>query len=463
MQVVATRTASGLTALVALTMFLFATRASATDPYAKAVVFANILNGNVGNSATNVSLALGAPDTNYVSLGGPGASIMLDMGADTPLVDGPGADLEVREVGAATGLGVDESYRVLVSNSTDTNTFSFVGVGRALSLIDIHPSGLASARYVWLQDVATESLNTMTPGSDIDSLRTLYYFGAGDVAPPSNLQVRLIGQGAWVSWTPSTTTNVTGYAIRRSLDGAAFNSSADSIVSAKETAFCDPSLLVMSNYFYAVSALAGSAESTLVVAGVPGASLSLPLLTNQTVHLGDDTDGTWEDPSPQRDMALAFTLPAFAEGPEAELALEVFNVDYTNALVVNGARVAGLPTEPGGSWVAKTQRFPAGALQPGVNTLVLSARNSSGGTTGSLDDFQVRNVWLRLLSQTNINLITSVRLTEIVAGQTNATLHWVVDQTPSLMPVNWQTVSGPISWTGTLTATNGFFRLRDTP
>ena len=290
---------------------------AAADPYAKAVVFSRILNGSVGNSYTDPTKALGASDGNYVSLGGPGASIILDMGADTPVVDGPGPDLEVREIGAAQSQGAsDESYRVLVSNSTDTNTFSFVGVGLALSLIDIHSSGLASARYVWLQDLSTE-ISGLTPGSDIDSLRALYYSGGGEVAPPSNVQVRLIGQGVWVSWTPSTATNVTGYTIRRSLDGVTFGSSSDVAVSAQETAFYDPSLLVVSNYFYAVSALAGSVESTLVVASVPSVGLNLPLLTNQIAHLGDDTIATWVDPSPQLDLTLSFTLPALADGSEA--------------------------------------------------------------------------------------------------------------------------------------------------
>ena len=113
-------------------------------------------------------------------------------------------------------------------------------------------------------------------------------------------------------------------------------------------------------------------------------------------------------------------------------------------------------------WAAKSLRFAAGALQPGLNTLVFSARNTTGGATGSLDDFQVRNVWLRLYgTQTNLDLITGARFTQVAAGQTNGTLRWVVEQTPSLAPLNWQTVSGPVEWTGTLVPTNGFFRLRD--
>ena len=435
----------------------------AADPYAKAVVWANILNGNVGNSNPNPTNALGAPDGISVSMGGPGASLIVDMGADTPVLDGPGPDLQVLERGAAYG-GADESYHVLISNSTDTNSFVFVGQGRALSLLDIHATGLPSARYVWLQDLATETLNTTVPGSDIDSLRVLYYSGSSnDVVPPSAVSVRLTGQGAWLSWTASSATNITGYAIRRSLDGVAFGSSADATLSAQETAWHDLNLPVVSNYFYAVSTLAGSEESVPVIVAVPATQVAL--LTNQTVHLGDDTVIGWEVPTPQRNFQIAFTLPAFAEGPQAELALDVFDVDNSsNAILINGGAVGTVPTQTAESWAGKSLRFAAGALQPGLNTLVLSARNGSGGTTGSLDDFQVRNVWLHLYGvQTSINLITGARFTRIDASETNVTLRWVVEQTPSLAPVNWHVVSDPIGWTGMVTPTNGYFRLRAAP
>lgn len=283
------------------------------------------------------------------------------------------------------------------------------------------------------------------------------------MAPPSTVGVRLTGQGAWLSWTASTATNVTGYTIRRSLDGVAFGSAADATVSAQETAWHDLSLPVVSSCYYAVSALAGSTESVLVVVGVPATQLAV--LTNQAVHLGDDAVAGWEDPSPQRDLLLTFPLPAFADGPQAELALDVFDVDYSaNAILLNGAKIGTVPTQSAESWGTRSLRFAAGALQPGLNTLVLSSRDSSGGTTGGLDDFQVRNIWLRLYGvQANINLVTGARFTQVASGQTNVTLRWVVEQSPSLSPVNWQTVSGPIEWTGTLTPTNGFFRLRDAP
>jgi hypothetical protein len=437
--------------------------AHASDPYAKAVVFSRILQGNAGNTQTNVANALGAPDNVSVSLGGPGASIILDMGADTPITNGPGADLEIRELGAAFG-GVDESYRVLVSNSTETNTFLLAGEGRALSLIDISPSALTSARYVWIQDLATETLNTTVPGSDIDAVRGLHFGGGTDeVRPPADVAVRLTGQGAWLSWTPSATPNVTSYAIRRSLDGISFGSAADATVSPQETAWHDQTLPLVGTFYYAVSAVSNTLESSLVVVSVP--SSRIDLFTNSIVHLGDDTVSAWADPSPQRDLTVNFTLPAFAEGPDAELFMDVWDVDNTgNAILLNGGKIGSVPAQGAESWQPKTLTFAAGALQAGLNTLVLSARNSSGGTTGALDDFQVRNISLVLYgAQPSINLFTSTRFTTITAGETNVTLRWVVQQTPSLAPITWETVSGPIEWKGTISPTNGFFRLQDAP
>lgn len=435
----------------------------AADPSAKAVVSSVILNGNVGNQHTDPTRALGPSDETYVSMGGPGASLILDMGAGTPVMDRPGPDLEVREIGAAFG-GVDESYRVLVSNSTDTNTFVLAGVGRALSLIDIAPSGLASARYVWLQDLATETLNSQTPGSDIDSLRSLHYSGGdGTIPPPGGLALRPTGQGAWLSWTPSSATNITGYAIRRSLDGVSFASTADARLSSDETAWHDTDLPAMGRVTYAVSALTASGESELRLVTLEVSEIALSDAT--PVHLGNDTVAGWEDPVPDRDWTVNFTLPGGGPGPEAELVFEAFDVDHANSpVLINGGRVADLPTQSAENWAARSIRFPAGALQPGINQLRLVARTSTGAVTGELDDFQVRNLRLRTYGvQDGIGLLTSTRFTRVDAGATTVTLRWVVEQTPTLSPPVWETVSGPIEWRGAITATNGFYRLRDLP
>ncbi len=433
------------------------------DPYAQAVVAAEILDGNVGNNQSDPAAALGAPDGGYLSLGGPGAWILLDMGADSPVLDGAGPDLEVREIGSAFG-GVDESYRVLVSNSTDTNSFVLVGTGRALSLLDIAPSGLASARYVWIQDLATETLNTPTPGSDIDSLRALHFSGGDSEVPaPTGVRLRMTGQGVWISWNPSTATNLTGYAIRRSLDGVSFGSSPDAVLSADETAWHDVNMPALAGVYYAVSALAGALESVLTVVGVPSAEVAVAGST--VIHLGDDSAPAWEVPEPQAAATFTFTLAAPAGGPEAELTLDVFDVDFgSSPILMNGARVAVVPVQNAESWATRTVRFAAGALQPGINTLTILPRNSGGGSTGNLDDFQVRNLTLRIAGDPSaIALYTATRITRVAADADTVTLRWVVEQTPGLLPVDWQVVSDPIEWTGELTPANGFFRLREAP
>jgi hypothetical protein len=379
------------------------------------------------------------------------------------VLDADGADLEVREIGAASG-GQDESYRVLVSNSTDTNTFQYVGTGRALSVIDIHSSGLASARYVWLQDLATETLDSVSPGSDIDSLRAVHYSGSdSDFPKPAEVFVRATGQGAWVSWPAVTQTNVTSYFIRRSFDGTSFSSTPDVTVSSQETAWHDTSLSALTNLYYAVSASDGTNESGIVVASLPVTSLAL--MTNGSTHLGDNVVPDWETPDPRSTIEIPFYLPAGAAGPQAELAFDLWGVDNSgNAVIVNGGKVGNLPGQSATSWVPKTLRFATGALQPGNNILTLAARDDSGRVTGALDDFQVRNVSLRFYEpQTNDEIVTSTRITQINPGQTNVTLRWVVEQTPTLPPTTWETVSSPIEWTGSITSSNGFYRLHELP
>jgi hypothetical protein len=127
-------------------------------------------------------------------------------------------------------------------------------------------------------------------------------------------------------------------------------------------------------------------------------------------------------------------------------------------VLLNGGRIGSLPIQTAESWAAKSLRFPAGALQPGTNTLLL------GGATGTLDDFQVRNMALRLHGvQADAGIITSAKYTQILPGQTEVTLRWVVQQTPTFSPVTWETVSDPIEWTGAITSSNGFFRLQELP
>jgi hypothetical protein len=192
---------------------------------------------------------------------------------------------------------------------------------------------------------------------------------------------------------------------------------------------------------------------------------SLPLLTNSAVHLGDNTVPDWEVPDAQNTFELPFHLPAGASGPNAELTFDVWNVNNSgNAILVNGGKIGNFPVQSASTWIPQSVRFPAGALQPGENILTLTARNSSGGTAGELDDLQVRNITLKFYEpQSKGAIITSTRITQISPGQTTVTLRWVVEQTPSLAPMTWETVSDPIEWTGSITSSNGFYRLGEQP
>lgn len=432
------------------------------DPYAKAVVSATIINLNNGNTRTDPTRALGAPDGIYVSMGGPGASLLLDMGEDTPIVNGPGPDLEITEIGDVVG-GVDESYDVFVSNSPERETFVPVGTGRALSLIDIEPSGLASARYVLLQDIATETLGRPTPGSDIDSLRIIHYTGEGAVSPPSGLGQKPTDQGVWLSWTASSDPNVSGYVIRKSPDAFTFSSTPTATVSADETAWHDLTPPGVRNYYYAVSTIANGVESQLITVEVD--SSVIPLLSGDPVHLGDNEIPGWEDPTPQPELELTFNLPATPQGPFAELSFDVFDVDYgTQPVLVNGGRIGNVPTATAETWSPKVLRIPTSALQPGLNTVKIFPRNSSGGTTGNLDDFQIRNVSLALFgSPSLITLSTAARIIQVSSDQTRVTIRWVIEQSPDLSSDHWEPVSSPFEWTADIVPDHGFFRLREVP
>ena len=91
------KVATGLALLLGV-----AGQARASKPYAEQVIDSVVLTGNVGNNSANPLDVLGAPDSKFLAMGGPGAHVVLDMG-DTPIVNGSGPDLEIREQGTAAG------------------------------------------------------------------------------------------------------------------------------------------------------------------------------------------------------------------------------------------------------------------------------------------------------------------------------------------------------------------------
>ncbi len=107
----------------------------------------------------------------------------------------------------------------------------------------------------------------------------------------------------------------------------------------------------------------------------------------QTFALGDS------DPSHE----FVFTLTEENYNSWAYITLMVRNVDFEhNRVVLNGHLVGHLDAAPGNTWgqqtliveVYNTQKFGDGP----PNRLVIEARNSSGGTSGNLDDFEVKHL-----------------------------------------------------------------------
>lgn len=322
-------------------------------------------------------------------MGGPGAYVVLDMGVDTPIVNGTGPDLEVREIGTANG-GVDEEYRVLVSNSTDPASFVLVGIGSAFSLLDIAGTGLSSARYVRLEDLSTRTQDDPTPGSDIESVTSLHT-GASSRPPVTGLSRTLTASGTRLSWTPMTGTDVLGYSIRRSTDGIHFNSTANWTVSALEYAFLDTQIMG-GEFWYAVSVRYTSGESPLQIVHAPAATLGL---YSQTEHLGDNSVASWQVPSPAPKLTLSFNLAEVPRGPTVRMNFDLFDVDYsTNIVIINGYGRRSLPTQSAESWRSMSVDLESGLFLPGQNTIEIYSRDSGGGLTGNRDDLQIRNISL---------------------------------------------------------------------
>jgi hypothetical protein len=172
---------------------------SGVDPYADAVVDANIKGG--GNGHSDPAQALGRPrhnkDYDYVSIGGPGYWLVVDMGEGEEIYNGPGNDFRVYEIGRASG-GVDEEYDVSVSNSP-TGPWVYIGQGWTTSEFDLAGSGLQSARYVRIDDLSTRT-GDPHPGSDIDAVQSLNMVGDLIIEAPGSLSKEVSGNNVVLNW-----------------------------------------------------------------------------------------------------------------------------------------------------------------------------------------------------------------------------------------------------------------------
>ncbi len=174
------------------------------DPYADALIEATILAS--GNDHPNPIDILGPPrykngDYNYdfVSMGGPGHSIVVDMGANEEIVDGQGNDLRVYEIGSTLG-GVDEEHDVFVA-SDPAGPWHYLGRGAAITEFDLRNSGLQVARYVRIVDLSTKTNGTGNPGSDIDAIQALNMKPIQCLDTPDQLDYTVTGNDVRLTWS----------------------------------------------------------------------------------------------------------------------------------------------------------------------------------------------------------------------------------------------------------------------
>jgi len=149
----------------------------AYDCYADSVVECSILEPGCGyNDNTDPEATLCEPDFGYVSLGGDGGYIVLDMGESEEIVDGPGQDFAVMVEDDFYG---STSYEVLVGQSV-SGPFISLGTVQISSFFNIKLTPYDTVRYVKIVDKSTHcgiDAYEGAPGVDVDAVTALNYVG----------------------------------------------------------------------------------------------------------------------------------------------------------------------------------------------------------------------------------------------------------------------------------------------
>ena len=143
------------------------------DAYADCVVDFKANGSN--NQWKDPNMVLGAPNCspwNFLSLGGGGGYVIVDMGAGEEIVDGAGADLKIHETGSGCG-GINERYDVFISNNPNGDWVP-LNSGSGTSTFDLAGSQLFTVRYVMIVDNTGLNNSSRTPGADIDAIEALH-------------------------------------------------------------------------------------------------------------------------------------------------------------------------------------------------------------------------------------------------------------------------------------------------
>ena len=173
------------------------------DMAADDIVNGYIYNPGCGvNDQTNLSKALCEKDGAYVSLGGEGGFVILDMGEGEEITDGLGFDftIYIDDYDLQTSV-----YGVYVGNSLEEEDFVNLGIRTATSSFDLNDAVFAIARYLKIVDLSSlcgPDADNGTPGLDLDGIEARYTAGSSpamsiagyspidlEIMTPSGLQV----------------------------------------------------------------------------------------------------------------------------------------------------------------------------------------------------------------------------------------------------------------------------------
>jgi len=108
--------------------------------------------------------ALGPPDNISASLGN-GGMMVIDMGNNTPIVDGTDEDFTIYE-----GDDTPEGYTVAISNNWN-GPWTGLGSGTGTQSFDIGSAGFSTARFVRINDDGIGSATKDYPGFDLDAIQ----------------------------------------------------------------------------------------------------------------------------------------------------------------------------------------------------------------------------------------------------------------------------------------------------
>lgn len=141
--------------------------------YAFRAVLCRFRNHDTENNKTRPRHALGPPDSQFFALGQNGY-VVLDMGAETPIVDISGDDFIVYE----GDDGLAEGYYVYVSNSWE-GPWQLCGSAAGTAFFDLVGSGLSEARYVRIVDDADYTTGQYA-GFDCDAVQSFSPIGIAE-------------------------------------------------------------------------------------------------------------------------------------------------------------------------------------------------------------------------------------------------------------------------------------------